>query len=83
MLARAARLPTSGDFAYEVKWDGFRAVVSTEGPTTGAESARRMGSCRIPTGGDRRRLLPRERVLPPRGTEQGVLAGAELISVHE
>ena len=31
MLARAARLPTSGDFAYEVKWDGFRAVVSTEG----------------------------------------------------
>jgi bifunctional non-homologous end joining protein LigD len=32
MLARSARLPTSGDFAYEVKWDGFRAVVSTEGP---------------------------------------------------
>ena len=31
MLARSARLPTSGDFAYEVKWDGFRAVVSTEG----------------------------------------------------
>jgi bifunctional non-homologous end joining protein LigD len=32
MLARSARLPTSGDFGYEVKWDGFRAVVSTEGP---------------------------------------------------
>jgi hypothetical protein len=32
MLARAARLPTSGDFAYEAKWDGFRVVVSTEGP---------------------------------------------------
>jgi ATP-dependent DNA ligase len=23
--------PTGGDFAYEVKWDGFRAIVSTEG----------------------------------------------------
>jgi ATP-dependent DNA ligase len=32
MHARSGRLPTSGDFAYEVKWDGFRAIVSTEGP---------------------------------------------------
>src|SRR3954466_7983775 len=32
MLARSGRLPTSGDYAYEVKWDGFRAIVSTEGP---------------------------------------------------
>src|SRR6266508_6437163 len=32
MLARSGRLPMSGDFAYEVKWDGFRAIVSTEGP---------------------------------------------------
>jgi bifunctional non-homologous end joining protein LigD len=30
-LARSGRLPTSGDYAYEVKWDGFRAIVSTEG----------------------------------------------------
>jgi bifunctional non-homologous end joining protein LigD len=30
MLARSGRLPTPGDFAYEVKWDGFRAIVSTE-----------------------------------------------------
>jgi bifunctional non-homologous end joining protein LigD len=30
MLARSGQLPTSGDYAYEVKWDGFRAVVSTE-----------------------------------------------------
>jgi ATP-dependent DNA ligase len=27
MLARSGRLPTSGDYAYEVKWDGFRAIV--------------------------------------------------------
>jgi ATP-dependent DNA ligase len=32
MLARSGRLPTGGDYAYEVKWDGFRAIVSTEGP---------------------------------------------------
>jgi bifunctional non-homologous end joining protein LigD len=24
-------LPASGDYAYELKWDGFRAIVSTEG----------------------------------------------------
>jgi bifunctional non-homologous end joining protein LigD len=32
MLARSGRLPSSGDYAYELKWDGFRAIVSTEGP---------------------------------------------------
>src|SRR3954468_23256383 len=31
MLARSGRLPARGDYAYEVKWDGFRALVSTEG----------------------------------------------------
>jgi bifunctional non-homologous end joining protein LigD len=31
MLARPGRLPTSGGYAYEVKWDGFRAIVSTQG----------------------------------------------------
>jgi bifunctional non-homologous end joining protein LigD len=31
-LARSGRMPTSGNYAYEVKWDGFRAIVSTEGP---------------------------------------------------
>jgi bifunctional non-homologous end joining protein LigD len=29
MLTRAAELPLGPDYAYEVKWDGFRAVVST------------------------------------------------------
>jgi bifunctional non-homologous end joining protein LigD len=31
MLARSGLLPTRSDWAYEVKWDGFRAIVSTEG----------------------------------------------------
>jgi bifunctional non-homologous end joining protein LigD len=30
MLAHAGELPTGEGWAYEVKWDGFRAVVSTE-----------------------------------------------------
>ena len=30
MLARSGQLPTAGDYAYELKWDGFRAIVSTE-----------------------------------------------------
>ena len=29
MLARSSQLPLSGDYAYEPKWDGFRALVST------------------------------------------------------
>jgi bifunctional non-homologous end joining protein LigD len=31
MLARSGRLPVRGSWSYEVKWDGFRAIVSTEG----------------------------------------------------
>jgi bifunctional non-homologous end joining protein LigD len=31
MLARSGRLSASGEYAYELKWDGFRAIVSTEG----------------------------------------------------
>jgi len=31
MLARSGSIPTGGHWAYEVKWDGFRAIVSTEG----------------------------------------------------
>jgi hypothetical protein len=31
MLLRSARLPTSGEYAFEPKWDGFRALVSRNG----------------------------------------------------
>ena len=30
MFVRSGRLPVGGDYAYEVKWDGLRAIVSTE-----------------------------------------------------
>jgi ATP-dependent DNA ligase len=32
MLARSGPLPATGDYAHEVKWDGFRAIGSTDGP---------------------------------------------------
>jgi ATP-dependent DNA ligase len=31
MLARSGSLPTRSGYAFEVKWDGFRALLSTEG----------------------------------------------------
>ncbi len=31
MLLRSARLPVAGDYAFEPKWDGFRALVSQNG----------------------------------------------------
>jgi bifunctional non-homologous end joining protein LigD len=31
MLARSGKLPTGRGWSFEVKWDGFRAIVSTEG----------------------------------------------------
>jgi hypothetical protein len=30
MLARSGPIPRRGGYAYEVKWDGFRAIVATE-----------------------------------------------------
>jgi ATP-dependent DNA ligase len=50
MLARSGRLPTSGDFAYEVKWDGLRAIVSTEGPAACSQPSRlgHDGAGRVP-----------------------------------
>lgn len=30
MLARSGPIPTRGNYAFEVKWDGFRALVSTD-----------------------------------------------------
>jgi hypothetical protein len=32
ILANSGRLPTRGSWSYEVKCDGFQAIVSTEGP---------------------------------------------------
>lgn len=63
MLARSGRIPTRGDWAYEVKWDGFRAIVSTEG---GLRVRRRRGW--IMTD-----LVPELAGLPVRATLDGEL----------
>jgi hypothetical protein len=60
-----------------VKWDGFRAVVSTERPLTGAESARRMALVVFPLADTAACYCANEFSL--REVQQGVLAGAELL----
>lgn len=40
MLARSGPIPTRGNWSYEVKWDGLRAIVSTEGAPLRVRSRR-------------------------------------------
>jgi bifunctional non-homologous end joining protein LigD len=63
MLARSRPIPTRGDWAFEVKWDGFRAIVSTE-------SGLRVRSRR---GWSMAELLPELGALPVRATLDGEL----------
>jgi bifunctional non-homologous end joining protein LigD len=62
MLARSGALPV-GDYAYEVKWDGFRAIVGRNG-------GYRVRSRR---GWDMAALLPELADLPPRVVLDGEL----------
>jgi bifunctional non-homologous end joining protein LigD len=63
MLARSGSIPTRGDYAYEVKWDGFRAILSTE-------DSLRVRSRR---GWDMTDLLPELAVFPIFGVFDGEL----------
>jgi bifunctional non-homologous end joining protein LigD len=65
MLLRSARLPTSGDYSFEPKWDGFRCLVSRNGSVR-ARSRR---------GWDMTSLVP-ELVDRP----DGVIVDGELVS---
>jgi bifunctional non-homologous end joining protein LigD len=62
MLARSGAIP-SGDYAFELKWDGFRALV------------RRNGDFQVRSrrGWDMTRLLPALRDLPVKGAFDGEL----------
>ena len=40
MLARPGAIPTRGDWTFELKGDGFRAIVSTEGAPLRVRSRR-------------------------------------------
>ena len=64
MLARPAPVP-GGDYAYEVKWDGFRAIISTTGGL----------SVRSRRGWNMTQLLPELMDLP-----QGLVLDGELVA---
>jgi ATP-dependent DNA ligase len=64
MLARSGPIPTRGDWSFEVKWDGFRAIVSTEGAPLPVRSRR---------GWDMTQLLPELSALPIAATFDGEL----------
>jgi hypothetical protein len=63
MVARSGSLPTSGGYAYELKWDGFRGLLSTEGRL-------RIVSRR---GWDMTPLIPELATFPVFGTFDGEL----------
>ena len=65
MLLRSGRLPTSGDYAYKPKWDGFRALVSRNGHL----------HVRSRRGGDMTSLVPELTGLP-----DGLAVDGELIA---
>lgn len=67
MLARSGRLPATSGYAFEVKWDGFRALVSYKG-------GRRVVSRR---GWDLTLLLPELEV------PEGVALDGELVALGE
>jgi bifunctional non-homologous end joining protein LigD len=64
MLARSGPIPNRGDWTFEVKWDGFRAIVSTEGAPLRVRSRR---------GWDMTEFLPDLSALPVAGTFDGEL----------
>jgi ATP-dependent DNA ligase len=65
MLARSGPLPTGSAWSYELKWDGFRAVVSTD---DGLRVRRRRGWNMTP-------VLPELRKLPT-----GLVLDRELVA---
>jgi bifunctional non-homologous end joining protein LigD len=65
MLARPGRLPSGSGWSFELKWDGFRAIVSTE---DGPRVRSRRGWNMTPT-------LPELRKLP-----RGLVLDGELVA---
>jgi ATP-dependent DNA ligase len=64
MLARSGPIPSRGDWVFEVKWDGFRAIVSTEGTPLRVRSRR---------GWDMTPFVPELSALPVAATFDGEL----------
>ena len=68
MLSRPGPLPSGSGWSFELKWDGFRAIVSTE---DGFVVRSRRGWNMTP-------VLPELRTLPP-----GLLLDGELVAWRE
>jgi ATP-dependent DNA ligase len=68
MLARSGRLPEGTRWSYEVKWDGFRAIVST------VDGFRVLSRRRW----DMTDALPELAALPP-----GLVLDGELVVFHD
>src|SRR5919109_1371114 len=64
MLARSGPIPTRGDWVFEVKWDRFRAIVSTDGQALRVRSRR---------GWNMTELVPELSALPVAATLDGEL----------
>jgi bifunctional non-homologous end joining protein LigD len=73
MLARSGPLPTRGHYSYEVKWDGFRGILSTE-------NGLRIRSRR---GWDMTDLLPELASFPTFGTFDGELVAFDEAGVPD
>src|SRR5512133_1525988 len=73
MLARSGPIPTRGRYSYEVKWDGFRAILSTE-------NGLRVRSRR---GWDMTDLLPEFASFPTFGTFDGELVAFDSAGVPD
>jgi bifunctional non-homologous end joining protein LigD len=68
MLTRPAELPLGPGYAYEVKWDGFRAIVST------------VGGLRVRS---RRGWDMTERVQELAGLPEGLVVDGELVAMED
>jgi bifunctional non-homologous end joining protein LigD len=73
MLARSGPIPTRGEYSYEVKWDGFRCLLSTENRMR-ALSRRRW---------DMTDLLPELASFPVFGTFDGELVALDSEGAHD
>ena len=73
MLARSGQIPAHGDWAYEVKWDGFRGLLTTEGRF-------RVRSRR---GWDMTELVPELSTFPVYGTFDGELVAFDAEGVSD
>lgn len=78
MLARSGPLPLGDGYAYELKWDGFRAIVSSEDGFRAIVSTQGGLRVRSRRGWNMTPLLPELEEMPP-----GLVLDGELIALGD